>query len=67
MCMDFEEKQAWYPDFITPEQYIEARLDILRNDMYIEPTQEEIDHLYSLTDQHDIDRAIHDIIDRAWG
>lgn len=66
MAMDFEEKQAWFPDFKTPKQYVKAKLKMLRDDMYIVPTKAEIDHLYSLTDQHDIDRAVASVIDRHW-
>ena len=67
MAMDSEEKQEWFPDFKTPEQYVKARVKVLIRDMHIDPTEAEVEHLYSLTKQHDIDRAIHDIINRAWG
>lgn len=54
------------PDFRTPKQYIREKLKILRDDMCIHPTIREIDHLYSLKTEGDIDRACHSIIERHW-
>ena len=56
----------WYEDFRNPKQYIKFKLKMLRTDMEIKPTKEEVAHLYSLKTQGDIDRAVHDIIKRAW-
>lgn len=53
--------------FTTPEEYIDGKIVMLRNEMYINPTLEEINHLYSLKTEGDIDRAVHSIIDRHWG
>lgn len=66
MAMDVQEKEAWFPEFKTPKQYVKVKLKMLRDDMYIEPTAAEIKHLYSLKTQHDIDRAVASAIDRHW-
>lgn len=60
------EKECWYDNFENPEQYVGAKLDMLRNDMCINPTLKEIDHLYMLKTQSAIDNAVHSIIDRHW-
>lgn len=54
------------PDFITPDQYVKEKLEMLRTDMCIHPTILEVDHLYSLKTEGDIDRAVHTIINRYW-
>ena len=54
------------PIFKTPEQYVKAKLRILKRDFYIEATQEEITHLKTLTTQTSIDNAILSIINRRW-
>ena len=56
----------WFEEFKDPQQYIEAKLKMLRKDMRITPTQEELDHLTGLTTATAIDNAIHSIIDRHW-
>ena len=60
------EKATWMPTFTNPTQYVEVKLEMLRGDMYINPTKEEIEHLYTLTSRCDIDNAVHSIIDRHW-
>lgn len=52
--------------FKSPKDYVERKLAMLRRDMYIEPTIEEIMHLHELTTQWDIDRAVKSIIDHHW-
>lgn len=66
-----EENQETYdgcPEMVfkNPKDYVNRKLRMLRDDMWIEPTKEEIDHLYSLKTRGDIDRAVHSVIDRAW-
>jgi hypothetical protein len=46
---------------------VQAKLKILRRDFYIDPTEEEIEHLKTLTTQISIDNAILGIINRRWG
>lgn len=58
---------GWDVDFKTPEQYTNFKLDMLRKEMYINPTEDEIKHLRTLKTCGDIDRAVHSIIDRHWG
>ena len=59
-------KVKWLVEFKNPRQYVKEKLKMLRNEMYIRPTVEEIDHLYSLKTEGDIDRAVKTIIDRHW-
>ena len=55
------------PIFKTPEQYLKAKLKILRRDFCIQPTLDEIVHLQKLTTQTTIDNAVLSIINRHWG
>jgi hypothetical protein len=54
------------PVFKTPEQYIKAKLKILKRDFCITATEEEIAHLNTLTTQTKIDNAVLSIINRRW-
>ena len=56
------------PIFKSPEQYIKAKLKILTDhrSFCITPTDEEIEHLYTLKTQLQIDNAIISIINRRW-
>lgn len=60
-------QEAYDPSFVSPEQYIKAKLKMLRKEMYIEPTGKEVAHLQSLKTRQAIDNAVHSIIDRHWG
>lgn len=60
-------KDSWKDDFKNPTQYVAHKLKMLRNEMYIHPSVEEIMHLRSLKTQTAIDNAVHSIIDRHWG
>ena len=55
------------PIFKTPEQYLKAKLKILKRDFYIEPTETEIEHLNTLKTQIEIDNAVLSIIAHHWG
>ena len=54
------------PMFKTVEQYVEAKIKILKRDFRVNPTDEEINHLYTLKTQTAIDNACHSIRDRHW-
>jgi hypothetical protein len=54
------------PEFITPKQYIKDKVHILVNDFGIQPTEQEMTHLRTLTEERDIDRAIRTIINNHW-
>ena len=58
--------QNYIDEFVNPKQYIKAKLKMLRNEMFIKPTEEEVEHLYSLKTSVAIDNAVHSIIDRHW-
>lgn len=62
-----QSQEAYDPSFVSPEQYIKAKLKMLRKEMYIEPTGKEVAHLQSLKTRQAIDNAVHSIIDRHWG
>ena len=59
-------KEKWLIEFGNPKQYVRDKLNMLRDEMYIQPTLEEIEHLRTLKTEGDIDRAVRDIINRAW-
>lgn len=51
----------------TPlQRYLQKKIDELRKDFLINPTNNEIYHLRTLKTQTAIDNAILDIIDRNW-
>ena len=54
------------PEFISADRYVMAKLKMLRYEMLIEPTHEEITHLYELKTETAIDNAVHSIIARHW-
>lgn len=54
------------PIWTTPEKYLKAKLRILTQDFYINPTEEEMEHLKTLQTQIGIDNAILGIINRHW-
>lgn len=60
------ERETWKGNFTTPEKYIARKLKMLRKDMYIEPTEEEIAHLKKMKTEGDIDRAVKTIIATHW-
>ena len=53
-------------EYKTPEEYATFKINMLRNDMCIKLSPDDINHLYSLKTTGDIDRATHTIIERAW-
>lgn len=56
----------FFDKFKSPEQYVKVKLRMLRNDMYIQPTEEEIARLHELKTETAIDAAVRSIIDRHW-
>lgn len=60
------ERETYKSKFTTPEKYITGKLKMLKRDMKIEPTDEEIAHLKKMKTEGDIDRAVKSIIARAW-
>lgn len=61
-----QQNSNWDSEFITPEQYVRVKLQMLKNEMFILVTDEEEAHLYSLKTEGDINRAVASIIDRHW-
>lgn len=52
--------------FKNADQYIKAKLGTLVNDFCICPTKDEIKHLYELTTESEINRAVRQIINNHW-
>lgn len=50
--------------FKNPQQYIDVKIRMLRDDMCIKLTKEEIAHLNELKTRNDIDRAVRALIER---
>ena len=63
---DRQRYEGWGDTFKTPEQYVNRKLKMLNNEMYIYPTKDEIAHLRTLKTRIAIDNAVHSIIDRYW-
>ena len=61
-----QRNESYFTEYKNPKQYIKAKLKMLKNEMCIQPTEEEIRHLLTLRSDVAIDNAIHSIIDRHW-
>lgn len=59
-------KLSHAPLFKNAEQFIQAKLDMLKKDFRIKPTEKEIDHLYELKTESEINRAVRQIINDHW-
>ena len=59
-------EDIWYGDTSSIKSYIRSKLKMLRNEMLIDPTEEEIEHLKELKTTVAIDNAVHSIIERHW-
>jgi hypothetical protein len=57
---------GYLPEFVSADRYVDAKLKMLKCEMLIEPTDEEIAHLYELKTETAIDNAVHSIIARHW-
>lgn len=63
---DQQKNDSFFITFVTPGQYVEDKVAMLREEMCINPTSEEIEHLKTLKTEVSIDNAVHSIIDRHW-
>lgn len=54
------------PQFKNAEQFIQAKLKMLVNDFRINPTETEIEHLYALATEREINCAVRQIINNHW-
>lgn len=63
---DWKKNDSFFITFVTPEQYVEGKIEMLKEEMCINPTAEEIEHLKTLKTETSIDNAVHSIIDRHW-
>lgn len=61
-----QRNENYLPEFIRADRYVRAKLNMLRNEMLIEPTDAEVAHLYELKTETAIDNAVHSIIARHW-
>ena len=59
-------EDRYYGDSRSIEAFIKSKIKMLRKDMYIEPTKEELDKLWSLKSMVAVDNVVHSIIDRPW-
>ena len=59
-------KLSHAPQFKNAEQFIKAKLNMLRKDFCIYPTETEIEHLYELATEREINCAVRQIINNHW-
>ena len=59
-------KLSHAPQFKNTKQYLQAKLIMLENDFCINPTETEIKHLYELSTESEINRAVRQIINNHW-
>ena len=56
----------FFDKFESPEQYVKCKIRMLEDEMYIKPSQQEIDHLKELTTETAINAAVRAIINKHW-
>ena len=61
-----EFRPSYIPNFENPEQFIEAKLDMLFHHLKIIPTSDEINHLYELKTEYEIIAAVKTILNNHW-
>ena len=54
------------PMFKDKNEYVRKKITILMDQFLVKPTYKELDHLYSLDTESEIDRACIGIIKRYW-
>lgn len=59
--------ENWDTNFTTVDRYVNYKLKILRNDMYINPTWEEISHMRDCQTRGAVDAAFRSLITKYWG
>ena len=57
---------SYIPKFENPNQFIEEKLVMLHDHLKITPTNEEINHLYELKTEYEINAAVKTIINNHW-
>ena len=57
---------SYIPQFTTAREFVDAKIEMLRVHMYIDLDQEDINHLYSLTKEYEINAAVKTIINKHW-
>lgn len=57
---------SYIPKFENPNQFIEEKIKMLRKEFRIRLTNEEINHLYELKTEVDINAAVKTIINNHW-
>lgn len=57
---------TYVPEFTTPDEFIDARVEILRTHMEIEITEEDIAHLREYRTEGEINAAVKGLINKYW-
>ena len=57
---------AYIPKFTTPEDFINKKVEILREQFKIKVSDEDIQHLLEFKTENDINIAIKGIINKYW-
>lgn len=57
---------TYVPEFTTPEEFIAAKVEMLRTHMEIDVTQEDIAHLREYQTEGEINAAVKSIINKYW-
>lgn len=63
---EVESTPSYIPKFETPNQFIEEKIKMLRSQFKITPTDEEINHLYDLKTEYEINAAVKTILNNHW-
>lgn len=63
---EVESTPSYIPKFENPNQFIEAKIKMLRKEFRIKLTNDEINHLYELKTEVDINAAVKTIINNHW-
>lgn len=58
---------SYIPEFTTPNEYIDARVEILREHLFIEVTDDDVRYLREFKTEGEINAALKGIINKYWG
>lgn len=63
---DGEFSASYIPHFTNPEEFVDAKIEMLRTEFCIHLTDEDIAYLRSFKAEHEINAAVKGIINKYW-
>lgn len=63
---DGDFQPSYIPKFTTARTFADAKIEMLRDQMRIDLAPEDIEHLYSLKEEYEINAAVKTLINKHW-